>query len=187
MRSSPKSLIFMLAATGVLVSLAILGAGAWFIVSSEGAGLTGDLAGLAVEELQPEEEYQPTSMWIEEGLDPDVTTLGFSGSQGEQRARRSGPELSETQLQNLVYEKQNSLMTCYADALDGNPDLKGRVFMQFGVASDGHVAMVKVTRSTLRSKSTEDCLVAMAREWQFPSTNRSALMKFDTDFTFVYE
>ena len=181
--------IWIGAALAGVAFLAVSAAGAWMLVSAEGAKVTGDLAS-AVESAGDNAEaetYEPTSAYIEEGLDPDVTTFGFGGKGGEPAAEPAGRELSEYELQNLVYEKQNSLMSCYADALADNPDLQGKVDMQFGIAPDGHVAMVKVTGSTLRSKTTEDCLVEQSRSWAFPATNRSTLMKFDTDFTFVYE
>ena len=170
----------IITAAVLLGSAAFLGVftvGAYFMVDRN-VNVAGDLRSAAPQ------DYEPTSQWIEEGLDPDVTTFGFGGNTP---AEPSGPELSEYQIQELVYAKQADLMGCYAAALQENEDLQGKVDFQFGVAPDGHVAMVKVTGSTLASKPTEDCMVAQARTWSFPKTNRASRMKFDTDFTFVYE
>lgn len=161
---------------GSAVFLAVFGVGA-YIMATQDVPLSGDVSSAFVD------DYEPTSAWIEEGLDPDVTTFGFGGPAAEP----SGPELSEGQIHQLVNARQADLMGCYASALEEDQDLKGRVDFQFGIAPDGHVAMVRVTGSTLASKPTEDCMVEQARSWSFPATNRSVLMKFDTDFTFTYE
>lgn len=172
----PKTkLIAVGALFGSTVLLAAFGAGAYFMATSD-VPVGGD--------LQAAGEYRPSSEWIEEGLDPNVTTFGFSGKEAP---KPNGPELSEYQIQQLVIQKQNDLMGCYASSLQENDELKGTVDFQFGIAPDGHVAMVKVTGSTLADRDTEDCMVAKARTWSFPQTNRASLMKFDTDFTFTYE
>ena len=161
---------------GSAAVLGVFSVGAWYLATGD-TKVAGDL-GSAIA------AYEPTSVWIEEGLDPNVTTFGFESGTTDAPA---GPELGEGELHGIVRARQGDLMTCYASALQENDELQGRVAFQFGVAPDGHLAMVKVTDSTLRSKSAEDCMVAQARRWAFPRTNRSTLMKFDTDFTFVYE
>ena len=172
-----KTIVIAAAITcGSAAVLGVFGLGAWFMVTHSDVKVGGDLASAT--------SYTPTSEWIEEGLDPDVTTFGFGGKEAPEP---SGPELSEYQIQQLTYQKQNDLMGCYATGLQENEDLQGRVNFQFGIAPDGHVAMVKITNSTMASKTTEDCMVAQARTWKFPQTNRASLMKFDTDFTFTYE
>jgi hypothetical protein len=176
---SDRKTIVIAAGAALVLFAGAMGAGAWVMLQNGGGIATGDLAGA----VDGGEQYEPTSGWIEEGLDPNVTTFGFEGKTPEP----TGPPMDERQVQSLVYAKQNSLMQCYADALAENPDLQGKVFLKFGIAPDGHVAMVKVTDSSLRSKPTEDCLVEKARTWDFPQTNRSTLLQFETDFTFVYE
>ncbi len=168
--------IAMGVAGGALVAVCAFSLGAWVLLT-RGHHAQGD--------IQAAVEYEPTSVWIEEGLDPEVTTFGFEGNTGA--AAPSGPELAETEIQRHMNQKQADLMGCYASALQEDDDLQGKVDLQFGIAPDGHVAMVKVTRSTLRSRPTEDCMVSQAQQWSFPQTNRATLMKFDTDFTFVYE
>lgn len=183
-----KQLIWIGGALGAFAFLFVAGAGAWYMAGARGSA-AGDLSSAVTDgdDVEPEERYEPSSVWIKEGVDPDVTTFGFGGDKGQPAAQPGRPEVSEYDLQNAVYQKQNSLMTCYADALAENPDLQGKVDMQFGVAPDGRVVMVKVTGSSLEDKGTEDCLVAKSKDWAFAATNRDTLMKFDTDFTFVYE
>lgn len=168
--------ILIFAAAALVAVLGMVGATA-FLMMSQGEGVTGNLTAANA-------KYQPTSVWMEDGLDPNVTKFGFDGKATK---NPTGREVSEADVYAMVQEKHHSLMPCYAKGLEEDDDLQGKVDMRFGIAPDGHIAMVKVTRSTLRSKSTEDCFVQAARKWGFPATGRSTLMKFDTDFTFVYE
>jgi hypothetical protein len=169
---------------GAALFVCVMGAAAWYVAGSGqgAANLVGAIDGT----------YEPTSQWIEEGLDPNVTQFGFEGGEapegGELAIESSGGgELSEVALHNMMLQKQNEMMPCYVEALNQDPDASGTVDMQFGIAPDGHVAMVKVVGSTLEDKPMEDCLVETSRYWSFPATGRATLMKFDTDFTFVTE
>lgn len=126
--------------------------------------------------------YEPSSAYIEQGADRDVTQLGFEEGEQDTPSR----PLSEYDIQNTIAENQNDLITCYAEGLEENPDLTGRVDFHFRIAGDGHVAMLKVTESGLRDKATEDCFVRVARAWEFPASNSPMLTKFDTDFMFAY-
>lgn len=127
--------------------------------------------------------YVPTSVYVEDGADSDVQVMGFGGKNDD----GGGGRLSDHTIQNTILSHQNELIQCYAEGLQSDPELAGRVDFHFRVAGDGHVAMVKVTRSGLRDKGTEDCFVRQARAWSFPSTGGGALTKFDTDFNFVTE
>lgn len=178
---------------GAIVFVGGLVVAAWFVAGSGGAAA--DLAGSAVPgPAAVQGSYEPTSEWVEEGLDPDVTQFGFEAGAAQARSddapaieSTGGAVLSEVALHNMMIAKQSQMMPCYVDALNQDPDAAGKVDMKFGIAPDGHVAMVKVTGSTLRHKPMEDCLVDASRSWSFPATGRGTLMKFETDFTFVTE
>jgi hypothetical protein len=129
--------------------------------------------------------YKPTSSYVEEGADSDVMVMGFNEGDGGTNGKAT--TLSDNAVQNTINNHQNDLIQCYAEGLEDNPDIQGRVDFHFRIAGDGHVAMVKVTRSGLEDKATEDCFVRSARGWKFPSTGGEAMTKFDTNFNFVFE
>lgn len=146
---------------------------------------TGDLAGVMIQSDEQEDAsafYEPQSEYIEEGLDPEVTRFDLGGEAGA----ADGTVDVDRLVSQHVRQNQNSLMPCYAEALQ-EQDLQGRVDMEFGIAPDGRVALVRVTDSTLRSPTTEDCLVDVARTWSFDKTGRETLTRFKTDFGFYYE
>jgi hypothetical protein len=192
-----RKYIVGLLVAGLLV-LAGAGVALWYVgfdkIVPETAELSGDISSATEsagaepvapsEPAAPEGPYEPTSEWIEPGLDPEVTNLAMGG--GEREPDPNLPEVfSGRAIQQVMNAHQQELVRCYADGLEVDPDLAGRVFFDFGVAPDGHVAMVRVTSSKLRSKETEDCFVEKARHWSFPATRRSVLTRFDTDFNFV--
>lgn len=127
--------------------------------------------------------YQPSSAYIEEGADSDEQVIGFGAGEGT----GGGGVLSDSAVKGTITRHQNELIQCYAQSLDEDPDLQGRVDFHFRVAGDGHVAMVKVTRSRLADKATEDCFVRAARGWKFPATGGELMTRFDTDFNFTFE
>ena len=141
-------------------------------------------AALGALEVHADDGYTPTSKYIEEGADSDVTTMGFAKGEAPAGER---PRIEDDDVQDVMYDHQNDLLGCYIDGLEEDPEMAGRVDFHFRVSGDGHVAMVQITRSGLHDKPTEDCLVDSARRWRFPKTGSSQLAKFDTDFTFATE
>jgi len=128
-------------------------------------------------------DYEPRSAWMEDGLNPDEMQLDLS-----EPDPASAPVWHDIDgiIRQHVHTRYNDMMPCYAQALEEH-DIQGRVDIRFGVAADGHVALVRVTHSELRSPETEDCLVEVARSWRFPATGRSHLTQFDSDFRFSYQ
>lgn len=131
-------------------------------------------------------DYEPQSAWMEEGLNPDEMQLDLT--EPDPSAASTAPVWQDIDgiIRQHVHTRYNDMMPCYARALE-DQDIQGRVDIRFGVAADGHVALVKVTHSELRSPETEDCLVEVARAWRFPATGRANLTQFDSDFRFSYE
>jgi hypothetical protein len=132
--------------------------------------------------------YKPVSQYAEPGADSDVVTLEFDGKKGQGAA--SAPHLhdfDEAVVQQVMYERHEELIECYIEGLEKRPDMSGEVGFHFRVASDGRVALVRLTDSGLRDRTTEDCLVDTTRRWKFPKTGKSGLVKVDTSFEFALQ
>ncbi len=126
-------------------------------------------------------QYKPQSRWMEEGLDPDVSTFEMAAPPLHEK-RIDDDAMVHTFVQNHYAD----LMPCYQAALD-EEDVAGRLDMRFGVKTDGTIALVEVIASELESPVLEDCAVETARHWRLPPTGKENLMKFDADFRFSYE
>lgn len=127
-------------------------------------------------EYQPDGAYRPTAAYVEPGAKSNVVTLDLSSGS-------SSAPLDEGQVKGVLNERR--LAPCYDRWVQKIPQMKGRVWMSFVVAPDGHVAAVEVTRSQLRSRVVEKCLVQKARSFRFPTSSGGQRTKFDTHFDFT--
>ena len=57
---------------------------------------------------------------------------------------------------------------CYEQELPRQPDLVGKIDVQFTIAASGQVSAAAVQRSTIGNARVESCTVAAVRRWQFP-------------------
>ena len=81
-------------------------------------------------------------------------------------------------IQAEIDAHQSELIECYAEGLERDDEMSGRVDFHFRIAPDGHVALIKVTHSELRDPDTEECFVETMAAWDFPATSQQALIKF---------
>ena len=125
-------------------------------------------------EYQPQGRYRPTARYAEPGTDDQVVTIDLQGG-------GSGP-LKAAQIERVLSVRK--LAPCYDPWVSKIPQMKGRVWMDFVVAPDGHVSKVEITRSQLRSKVVEKCLVRRARNFRFPASDGRST-RFDTHFDFT--
>lgn len=126
------------------------------------------------EEYQPDGRYRPTARYAEPGADDQVVQIDLTGG-------GSGP-LKPSQIEPRLSERR--LAPCYDRWVNKIPQMKGRVWMDFVVAPDGHVSKVEITRSQLRSRVVEKCLVKRARRFHFPASDGRST-RFDTHFDFT--
>ena len=184
---SPKKRIVIAAAVAVV----LIGAGGALVATNPSfftgpSAISGDItraSGESAAARQAEGNYEPTSEWKEEGINLDVQKLSFSGS--DYQPPEGAPDmLTNYHIQSVMQQNQRPLLQCYAEQLQENPELAGQVYFDFAVAPDGHVVMVRVASSELRSKPTEDCFVENAKDWDFPATKRDVITRFQTDFNF---
>lgn len=63
-----------------------------------------------------------------------------------------------------------------------NPQLVGKVRVSFHIGALGNVMSATVARSTLANTAVEQCLLDNARQWVFPTANRSTEVTVPFDF-----
>lgn len=76
--------------------------------------------------------------------------------------------LTREQVEAVVRRNSGQLAYCYEKALQAQKDLRGRLTLEWVVASSGRVSRVSVASSSLRSKAVENCVVASVKKWKFP-------------------
>lgn len=127
-------------------------------------------------EWQPKGTYKPVAKYAEPGADSDAVEIDLTRA-------TSGSPLEEAQVRRVLDER--ALMPCYEEWVQKIPQMRGRVWMKFTIAPDGHVAAVRVTRSELRSRVVESCIVKRARKFRFPRATGERSTRFDTQFDFT--
>ena len=124
---------------------------------------------------KPDGRYTPSSAWTKQGFRPDAPT----------EITMTGPDqvpLTDYQVRQTLNEKL--LMPCYREVAKKVPEMAGRVNFKGSVGHDGRVLHITVTRSALRSRVVEDCMVQTIKNTRFQRSQGQATTHFTMDFDF---
>ncbi|MEM9075213.1 MAG: AgmX/PglI C-terminal domain-containing protein [Myxococcota bacterium] len=76
--------------------------------------------------------------------------------------------LSAEQINRVVRANQAAVRYCYEVEVQRQPNLRGRVEINWRINLQGAVTSSRVARSTLRNPRVEGCIVRQVRRWRFP-------------------
>jgi hypothetical protein len=76
--------------------------------------------------------------------------------------------LDKDLIRRVVRAHINEVRHCYNQGLARDPNLKGRVSVQFQIGATGKVPTANVSESDLKDKSVSNCIASAVRRWQFP-------------------
>lgn len=102
-----------------------------------------------------------------------VGSGGFGGS-GKKvpRVRQAKADvkgaLDKDIIRRIVRAHINEIRYCYNKGLTKDPDLKGRVAVQFTIEGTGKVSDSKVSDTTLDEEDVEKCIAKAVNRWKFP-------------------
>jgi hypothetical protein len=91
-----------------------------------------------------------------------------------QRMEASGADGMETAtfdqaaINAVVAEHQRTLYPCLQEAAEENPEVGGRVPIEFVIGNDGRVVKVWVDRNELKQGGLQACLLRELQKWPFP-------------------
>ncbi len=71
-------------------------------------------------------------------------------------------------IRRIVRAHINEVRHCYNTGLSKDPNLKGRVVVQFTIGPTGKVPSAVVQSSTLKDASVGNCIAKAVRRWKFP-------------------
>lgn len=97
---------------------------------------------------------------------------------------RSGGGLSRDIIQRVVRSHRRELKYCYEQQLQMNPELAGRVSVDFTIAATGDVLAARVTDSSLDNPVVEQCVTRRIRRWTFPAPKQGQLVEVSYPFNF---
>ncbi len=71
-------------------------------------------------------------------------------------------------IRRIVRNHLNEVRYCYNQGLVRNPNLKGRVKVQFTIGPTGKVPVAVVQESTLKDRNVAQCVAKAVKRWKFP-------------------
>ena len=104
----------------------------------------------------------------------------YGARAGALKARKAGaPEvvpgtaevrgsLDKELIRRIIRRHLNEVKFCYEKELTRNPNLQGRVMVQFTISPTGSVVASIVQSSTMGNPIVEQCIAGAVRRWEFP-------------------
>jgi TonB family protein len=88
-------------------------------------------------------------------------------------------------IRRIVRRHINEVRYCYEQALARQPQLDGRLVVQFTIAGTGNVLASVVQSSTLKAPAVEMCVVNAVKRWEFPAPEGRGLAIVSYPFNFA--
>ena len=87
-------------------------------------------------------------------------------------------------IRRIIRRHLNEVRFCYEKALMHQPDLQGRIVIQFTISGTGQVVASVVQSSTMNSPSVEQCIAQAVQGWEFPKDTSGATV---ISYPFVFK
>lgn len=76
--------------------------------------------------------------------------------------------LDRSAIDEVIRRNLGQVRFCYEQALQGAPQLNGRIAMGFVIGANGLVKSAQVENSSMANKGVEDCITMRLKTWKFP-------------------
>lgn len=100
-----------------------------------------------------------------------VSPLPAGMSKEEGLAKGIIGSLDKDGISQVIRKDLDNVRDCYEHALARQPDLAGRVVVQFVIGGKGIVSDSRLASSTLGAKDAEVCIAELTCRWRFAPTN----------------
>lgn len=71
-------------------------------------------------------------------------------------------------IRKVIRDNQRQIQACYEKTLNKNPNLYGKVILEWVIVGNGRVTNARVANSTLKNSEVENCILSRLRTWKFP-------------------
>ncbi len=85
---------------------------------------------------------------------------------------------------NYIKSQLGQIRYCYERQLSANPDLYGKVQIQFTIAAHGGVSAHSIGQTTLKDATVEGCILRRVAQWKFPEPKGGTQVKVTYPFLF---
>lgn len=107
-------------------------------------------------------------------------TINASGQDAEIAA-----SLDKEGIRRVVQSNLSQIRACYDLALQRNPDLYGKIVIQWDIGEQGRVLSASVQSSTLPSREVGECIVRRLKTWRFPEPPQDMIGAVSYPFVFT--
>lgn len=107
------------------------------------------------------------------GLVKDSTPVDIDGS------------LDPNMVVNEIRKRKGAIVACYERALKRNPNLAGKLELQFTISAVGKVTGAEIGTDTLRDDEVGQCITSIVRSWRFPAPEGGGEVHFSYPFVFT--
>ncbi len=99
-----------------------------------------------------------------------LSLIGSSGASAVPLVQEASADsgLDMDAIAAVIARNSGQIRFCYEQGLQGDPNLSGRVAVNFTIGGNGSVTMANIGNSTLASKIVEDCIMLRLKSWKFP-------------------
>jgi hypothetical protein len=77
-------------------------------------------------------------------------------------------QLSKSTVSEILRVHEKKIKHCYAKGLARDPDLEGKVVMEWVIGATGVVSVVKTKQNTMTTPRLGMCLAAVIKSWKYP-------------------
>ena len=79
-------------------------------------------------------------------------------------------------IRGVIRKHRNEARYCYERQLAKDPDLSGKVSVEFVISIGGRVASAVVADTTLKNDAVESCVIGKVKRWSFPKPRDGAVV-----------
>lgn len=92
--------------------------------------------------------------------------------------------LTREQVEEVIMRNMGQITYCYEKGLQVEPDLKGRVAVNFTIGASGKVSVARVQHSSVDSSKLEGCIVGRVKGFKFPRPVAGVNVQVQYPFSF---
>lgn len=130
----------------------------------------------------PEAIAPPSTVVVSENIPQKSVTLQEIGEKIDITA--SNGEVSRTTVDMTIKENMNRFRACYLKEVGKNPNLGGRVDVQFSINPEGRIKGARILESSLGNEAVEACLLRQIQGLTFdPPKNGDAVITYPFIFS----
>ncbi len=106
--------------------------------------------------------------WINLILLSFFVTIAGCNSVKEKSIDQNPGGLTPQQVRTTIKNNSTKMLGCYQDSLIRNPNLEGRIKINFIVSESGAVKFAKLEKTSISDQKMLECILAIAKSIQFP-------------------